>query len=297
MRSNRSSAAFVALAHDMAASRSSGARASKTSTANASGLGKLVKEYRLSSARVRQIILVICLSAGLASFCWLPAVFETNDSLATRIAISIVGLFVACPMFVGIYQLFRLGGVSLSLFENGLIYRKRGQDFVTTWDEIGSYLEESACRITKIDGQVIEFGLNIESVDEVAQEIRKQTLQRLLPQVKAAILNGSSVQFKGLKPFEKRLPGKALNNFSLAYSGFSVDAQGITELDGGNRIAWSDVKEYGVSSEKMGRVPVDVFFLEDNQTRFRTRFGLLSNAHILLALCAEMTGLNPQDGG
>src|ERR1700682_5776096 len=161
----------------MAASRSSGARASKTSTANASGLGKLVKEYRLSSARVRQIILVICLSAGLASFCWLPAIFEANDSLATRITISIVGLFVAFPMFVGIYQLFRLGGVSLSLFENGLIYRKRGQDFVTTWDEIGSYLEESACRVTKIDGQVIEFGLNIEAVDEVAQVIRKQTLQ------------------------------------------------------------------------------------------------------------------------
>jgi hypothetical protein len=49
-------------------------------------------------------------------------------------------------MFVGIYQLFRLGGVSLSLYENGLVYRQRGRAFSTTWDEIDSVVQESACR-------------------------------------------------------------------------------------------------------------------------------------------------------
>ncbi len=192
-------------------------------------------------------------------------------------------------MFAGIYQLFRLGGVSLSLYENGLIYRRRGRDFTTTWDEIDSYIQESACRITKKDGQVIEFGSSIEGVDEIAQEIQEQTLQRMLPQMKAAILDGSSVQFKGLKPFENRLPGKPLNNFTFAFSGFSVDAQGITEMDSGNHIAWKNVKDYGIGQEKMGRMTVDAFFIQDDKARFRTRLGLLSNAHILLALCAQMT--------
>lgn len=269
---------------------------SDSATTNPLELGRLVKEYKLSFARVKQLIILICISAAMATCFWLPAIFDSSlSSLAQRIGLSIVGLFLASPMFAGIYQLFRLSGVSLSLYENGLIYRRRGKDFMTTWDEIDSYIEESACRITKRDGEVIEFGLSIEDVDEVAQEIREQTLRRMLPQVKAAILNGSSVQFKGLKPFEKRLPGKALNNFAFAFSGFSVDAQGITEMDGGNRIAWVDVKNYGISQEKMGRMLVDVFVIQDNKTRFRTRFGLLSNAHILLALCAEMTGLNPDD--
>jgi hypothetical protein len=81
------------------------------------------------------------------------------------------------------------------------------------------------------------------------------------------------------------------------YSGFSVDAQGITEMDGGNRIAWNDVKEYGVSQEKMGRFLVDVFVIKDRKASFRTRFGLLSNVQILLTLCGEMTGLHQRDGG
>jgi hypothetical protein len=51
--------------------------------------------------------------------------------------------------------------------------------------------------------------------------------------MKAAIRSGSSVQFKGLKPFGKSFLGKFLNNFSFASSGFSVDLQGIKELDGG----------------------------------------------------------------
>jgi hypothetical protein len=65
---------------------------------------------------------------------------------------------------------------------------------------------------------------------------------------------------------------------------------------GGNRIPWDAVKEYGVSQDKMGRIPVAVFVIRDDRTILRTRFGLLSNAHILLTLCAEMTGLQPIGG-
>jgi hypothetical protein len=198
-------------------------------------------------------------------------------------------------MFAGIYQLFRLRGVSMSLYENGLVYRRGSRTFTTSWDQIDSYIEGSACRITKKDGQVIEFGLSIEGVDEVAQEIQTQTLQRMLPQVKAAILNGGSAQFEGLKPFQKKLPGQALSNFAFAFAGFSVDQQGITALEGGQRIAWADVTDYGIRQEKMGRVMVDVFFIQDAATILLTRLALLSNAHILLALCAEMTGLDPEN--
>lgn len=260
-------------------------------------LGSLVKEYKLSSKRVWQLIFLTGISAGMALGCLLPAIFETNESMATRTGISILGLLVSTPMFVGIYQLFRLGGVSLSLYEHGLVFRRRGRDFTTTWDEIDSYLQESTCRITKKNGEVIEFGMNIDGIDEVVEEIQKQTSRRLLPQIKTAIMSGSSVQFKGLKPFGNNPLGKILNNFMFAFSGFSVDSQGVSMIDGGNRMAWKDVRAYGVSQEKMGRIPVDVFVIQDGKARFRTRFGLLSNAHILLVLCGEMTGLHQKDGG
>src|ERR1700730_10244847 len=118
----------------------------------------------------------------------------------------------------------------------------------------------------------------------------------MLPQVKAAILNGSSVQFKGLKPAGKAPLGKALDNFMRAFSGFTVDAQGISENDEGKRIEWSAVTDFGIGTEQMGsarreRNMIDVFFVQDANTMFGTRYGLLENAHVLLALCGEMATL------
>ena len=256
----------------------------------------LLKEYKLSLARVRQIVLVICLSAGMSLVCWLPAIFETNETLSTRIGISMLGLFVALPVFFGIYQLFRLGGVSLSLYENGLIYHRRGgQEFNTSWEDIEAYIEaDGGCRITKRDGQMVEFGASLEDVVEVIQAVHDQTLSRMLPLAKASLHSGGSLQFAGLKPFGKGGPGKGMNNFAFANAGYRVDAGGITGLDDGARIAWNAVKGYGIRTQSMGRVPVDVFFIEDGQTRFQTRLGLLSNAHLLLALCAELTGFEPE---
>ena len=48
-------------------------------------------------------------------------------------------------------------------------------------------MQETACRITKKDDEVIEFGFNIKGADEVAQRIQDETLKRMLPQVKATI--------------------------------------------------------------------------------------------------------------
>jgi hypothetical protein len=262
------------------------------------GLGRPVKECRLSPKKAKQIILLTMFSAGMALVCWLPAIFETNESPTTRIGISFLGLFVSSPMFVGIYQLFRLGGISLSLYENGLVFRQRRRNFTTTWDEIDSYILENACRITKKNGEVIEFGLSMEGgIDDVIRELQKQTEQRLLPQMKTALQSGSSVQFKGLKPFGGSFLAKGLNHFARAFSGFSVDSQGIAELEGGNRIAWKDVKDYGVSQEAMSRLPVDVFYITDGDTRLSTRLGLLNNAPILLKLCHDLTGFHQKDGG
>jgi hypothetical protein len=184
----------------------------------------------------------------------------------------------------------------VSVYDNGLVYRRGGREQVTAWDEIESYTHESACRIITKSGVVIEFGLSIEGVDEVAQVIEAQTLQRRLPQAKAAIEKGESVQFKGLKPFSLRRPGRALNTYAFASSGFSADAHGLTELDTGERMAWADVQAFGVAEESMGRATVEVFMITGSHARFQTRLGLLSNAHVLLALCAEFTGLEAIEG-
>jgi hypothetical protein len=238
--------------------------------------------------------MLICVPLALCFL--LSAIFDrTSVDLIQRIIIFMIRLFIASPVFVGIYQLFNLRSISLSLHKNGLIFRRHGKETTTTWDEIDSYIEESACRITRKDDEVIEFGLGIEGAEEVAEEIRKQTLKRMLPQMKAAILSGSSVQFKGIKPFKNELLGKGLNNFSYAFSGFAVDADGITAIDGGEHIPWKDITDYGIVGEQMGKILVDVFFVQSANASFRTRLGLLSNAHILLALCAEMTGPNRDD--
>jgi hypothetical protein len=254
-------------------------------------LGKVVKEYKLSFIRVRELIIIILIGASFASCFLFGAISDTGSGeMVPRIALSFWGLVFSLPVILGIRELFRLRGVSLSLYENGLVYRRRGAVFSTTWDEIDSYIQGTACRIKKKDGQVIEFGLSIQGADEVADEIQEETLQRMLPQVKTAIKKGESVVFKGLQPLEKVPLGKPLDKFARAFSGFTVDADGITEMDGGKRIAWKDVTDYGIAQEKMGRMPVDVFYIKDENTRFRTRYSLLANAHILLALCDEMTG-------
>ncbi len=270
---------------------------SDLSAASRPGLGNLVKDYRLSRARVREIFVIMLISGAVAACFFLTAIFSNDvspDGLRTRIGITLPGLLFTLPVAFGIRQLIRVGGSSLSLYEEGLVYRRRGKVTAATWDEIESYIQDAACRITKRDGTVIEFGSNIEGLAEVMDEIQAQTLRRMLPRARAAIRAGGTVEFSGLK-----LPGgKGLNQFAYAASGYALDEQGISTLDGGppgdpsqaggKRIAWGDVTDYGIRQEKMGRVPVDVFFIRSEKEQLRARLGLLSNAHVLLALCEEL---------
>jgi hypothetical protein len=262
-------------------------------------LGRLVKDYKRSAANVAKVVIVSLISAAVAALFFAGSVSNAmSGNIAGTIGLSIFGLLFLLPGLLGAYMLLRGRGASLSLFENGLIYRRGGKELSTAWDEIDSYIQETACRITKKNGEVIEFGLNIKDANEVAQKIQDETLKIMLPQVTTAIRNGSSVQFKGLKPAEKAPLGKALDNFMRAHSGFTVDARGITENDEGKRIEWSDVTDCGIGTEQMGsasrsRNMIDVFFVQDANSIFRTRYGLLENAHVLLALCGEMAACKP----
>ncbi len=263
-------------------------------------LGMLVKEHKKSTAHVVKLVGVSLISALVAAFFFVGSL-SSNDR-AGRISLAIPGVLFLLPVLAGIYMLFRGRGATLSLHENGLAYARAGKKWTTTWDEIESYIQETACRITKKDGEVIEFGKNLQGAVEVAQRIQEETLNRMLPQARARILSGSSVQFKGWKPFEKVPLGSAVGNFALAFSGFTVDAEGIAPIDGGeNRIAWKDVTDFGIGKETLGtgprRTPVDVFYVADKNQSVRTRLGLLANAHLLLALCAEMTNLEDAQKG
>jgi hypothetical protein len=245
------------------------------------------------------ILALIC--GGIALIFFTAAILDTQNGLAGEIGFSAIGTLFSLPVIVGVYTLLKSRGALVSLYENGLVYRRAEKELVTTWDEIDSYMQETACRITKKDGEIIEFGLNIKGADEVAQGIQDETLKRMLPQVKATILQGSSVQFKGLRPGEKIRFGKTLDEFAAASSGFTVDADAITANDGGNRIAWKDVTDFGIAEEviargRMGKHTVNVFFIQDGRTGLRTRFGLLENAHVLLALCGEMVSLKNGEG-
>lgn len=255
-------------------------------------LGSLLKEYQAFAGSVVKIGCLALASAGIASLFFLGVVSEAQSrEWGGVVALSIIGSLFLLPVVVAIYALFRGRGACLRLYENGLFFRRGGKESTTTWDEIDSYMQETACRIVKQDGEVIEFGQGLKDADEIAQKIQDESLKLMLPRVKAAIRNGSSVEFKGWQPANKIPLGKGLSNYMEAHSGFTVDANGITENDGGSRIAWKDVTDFGITEETRGprmKLPIRLLHIADATQIFRTRYGLLGNAHVLLALCAEM---------
>ena len=186
-------------------------------------LGRFLKEYKASAGGVAKLIIIAVVCFGVAALLLVGAVAGAQaHEFAGMVALSIFGLLFLAVSIFSIYMLFRSRGACLRLYENGLSFRRAGKESTTTWDEIDSYMQETACRITKKEGEVIEFGLNIKGADEVAQRIQDEILSRMLPQARAAILNGSSVQFKGLKPLEKVPLGKAVDTFARAFSGFTL---------------------------------------------------------------------------
>lgn len=260
---------------------------------NTLALGNFIKEYKGSGSSRARILVVSLVCVLISSIFFLGAVSEAGSKeWGGVVALSIIGSIFLLPLLVAIYVLFHGRGASLRLYEHGLSFRRGGKESVTRWDEIESYMQETACRINKKDGEVIEFGQGLTEADEIAQRIQEETLKLMLPQVKLAMRNGSSVEFKGWKPADKIPLGKGLSNYMEAHSGFTADANGITEIDGGARILWQDITDFGISEETRGpriQLPVNVLYITDAHQTFRTRYGLLRNAHVLLALCAEMS--------
>ena len=250
------------------------------------GLGKPIQEYRRSSKAFVKIALLSFFSLGIAALCFSGA-FGENAGWDKKIVFSILGLLFLTPVAAGVYMLFTRRGSSATLYENGLVYRMGGKEFGTTWEDISSLMESTACRIEKKNGETFDLGRNVEGYEEIAKKIHEETLKRLLPKAKAVLDRGGSFSFQGLKSAGKIPLGKALPDSLVGGGSFSVDSKGITLIEEDTKIAWSEVVDYGLRQGEGRRAGFVFFFIEDGNRTFQMNYGALSNAHLLLAICAE----------
>lgn len=251
-------------------------------------LGRLVREYKRSRAQVVKLLLLTLVFGFGAAFIF-SGVFsrEMANDWAGKIVLSVLGALLSLPALAGWYVLWRGRGSSVRLYERGLIYRRSGREFVTAWDEIASYTEHAACRIEKKDGEAFDFGANVEGYADVADVIKEETLRLMLPAARAALRKGASLEFKGLQAEENSSAGKLLNRTILSAAGFTLDADGITAVAEGQRIAWADVVDCGVMEAPYGKGKALFFSISDPHVSLQMRYGTLPNAHLLLALCEE----------
>ena len=259
-------------------------------TANALRLGRLLQEYRPAPGAVRKVLWVVLISLGVAALFFCGAVSEAQShEWGGVVALALLGLVFMAPVALAFYVLFQGRGAWVGIHERGFSFHRGSKDSVVAWSEVESYILATAVRVVTKSGEVVELGSGIDGIDAIAQTIEDETLKLMLPAIKTALASGSSVDFKGWKP-----GGKFLSNYMGARSGFTVDTAGITEKDSGRRILWSGVTGFAVTDETMGRaqLPVRVFRIADQGQTFETRADLLSNAHALLALCADLAKPN-----
>ena len=259
-----------------------------SASANPLGLGKAITEFQGSAQSVVKVLVVslICLLIAALIF---SGAFAKNAGLDQRIVLSILGLIFLLPPGFGIYMLITRRGSSVTLHENGLVYRMGGKEFVTTWEDIASLTESTASRVEKKDGQTFNLGQNVSGYDEIALKLREETLNRMLPKAKESIARGSALVFRGLKAEGKVPLGKGLPDVLLGGGAFIVDAQGIQLEKDGTRIAWSEVRDFGIRQGEARRARFAFFFIEGQELSFEMNYGALPNAHLLTALCAELT--------
>ena len=256
--------------------------------ANTLRLGKSVKEYKRSHSSTIKVI-VLSLIFGLIAvslFAGVSAAYFFDDSFSTEdivgmIALTALGALFALMPLAGGYSLWKERGASIILYEDGLIYRRGGKESVTTWDEIASYTQYHACRVEKRNGEEFQFGAK--GFAEVAEKVRGETLQRMLPQAKAALLNGATLQFKSST---KIAWAWVIGQDALL--GFTLDAHGITAVKAGKRIAWADVADVGIAEGYYAKSKEPFFAISDQNASLQMRYGILPNAHLLLVLCEEM---------
>src|SRR6266481_6749811 len=227
-----------------------------TQSTNLIALGRLVKEYKRSTATVVTLAVVALLLFAFVAFLIVAAIFSTADSISTRQSAAIFGGILLLPVIFCLLLLLK-GRASLSLYENGLVYHRNGKDNMTTWDDVEVYAEGVAGRIQKKNGEQFDIGRGLKGEDEFFEKIQEQTLIRLGPRVKAAISRGETVTFKGLQPSENRFLKSMNQKLMGTFAGFTVDANGITALDNGRRIAWHDVTDCGINQQNLGRMPIN----------------------------------------
>jgi hypothetical protein len=262
--------------------------------ANPLRLGALLKQYRPKPGAARQVLWIAFGSACIAAlfFCGVASEASSRE-WGGVVGLSLLGLLFSSPAVLGLYVLFRGRGARVTVHEHGFTFHRGKQDSSVLWNEIESYILATAVRVVTKRGEVVELGGGIEGIDEIAEIIAAKTLALMLPPLKAVLMSGSNAEFRGWK-----LGGKFLASYMGARSGFTVDALGITEKDTGRRILWSAVTDYGVVEQTLGtaQLPISMFRIADVTQTFTTRADLLSNAHVLVALCAELAPLNAQRG-
>lgn len=255
-------------------------------------LGGLVSEYKGARSHIVKLIIVTLVFSFIAAFVF-SGVFsrEMANNLPGKIVLTILAAMLSLPAFAGAYMLWSRRASSLALYENGIIYRHGKREFITAWDEIASFTEHAACRIEKRNGEAFDFGANVEGYADAAEAIKEETLRQMLPPAKAALLDGAKLQFKGLWADDNTPARHILNQTILGGEGFALDAHGITAVEKGKRIAWSDVVSVGVVEESYGRGREIFFSISDPNISLQMRYGTLPNAHLLSALCEEMVSL------
>lgn len=257
-------------------------------------LGTLLRQYRPAPGAARQVLWIALGSACVAAlfFCGVASEASSRE-WGGVVGLSLLGLLFSSPAVLGVYVLFRGRGARVAMHERGFTFHRGKQDSCVLWTEVESYIVATAVRVVTKSAEVVELGGGIEGIDEIAQTIADKTLELMLPPLKAVLMSGSNAEFRGWK-----LGGKFLSSYMGARSGFTVDALGITEKDTGRRILWSAVTDYGLVEQTLGtaQLPIRMFRIADATQTFTTRADLLSNAHVLVALCGELAQPNPARG-
>lgn len=229
-------------------------------------LGKPVAEFKRSRASFTKVLVVSLICLLISAFIFSGA-FAKNAGLDQKIVLSILALVFMIPPVFGFYMLFTRRGSSVTLHENGLVYRMGSKVFATTWDDVASVTQTTASRIEKKNGEAFDLGQNVEGYAEIELKLREETLSRMLPQAKSEIERGRTVSFPG----------------------FILDSRGIQLEKDGTKLAWPQVEDFGVRQGEGNLARFEYFYIQGPEHEFEVNYGVLPNAHLLLALCEGMT--------
>ena len=261
---------------------------------NALRLGAPLREYRAAPGAARKLLGLALGSACLGTLLLRGLVSAVNaHDLGGAAVLWVDSLTFFLPAVLAGYVFLRYRGARVTVHERGFTLQRGNRCSTVLWNDVESYIAPSGIRVVTKSGEVVELGGGIEGIDEIAQTISEATLKLMLPQLKAVLMSGSNAEFKGWKPSAKFLASHLGTS-----SGFTVDALGITEKDTGRRILWSAVTRCEVSEQAPGTalVPIRMFRIADQTQTFATCADLLSNAHVLLALCSELANPSTRHG-